>query len=587
METYEQTAADMLQRFLRYEIPYDRIHIDPAQAGLRISFEDVLAAIERIDREQIPMIRVLDEWMDPLYRIGDDIGLPEALGFENTKTAEILLDDIIGRSPLNRENTLYHVLGNLWHAPQMFKSDADFLAEAAQWKQMMENTLWNEERPIYEWKLTIMQKLHYVLDLFQSESIDLCDRAHQDLFRRSLEELCDEGIYDALRIKAFCSVDGNSVYPKDIDLAAEFFEICAEEDEDAMSANALGDIYLRGDLNDGIPQYDLAYKYYSLAAFAGVYESMCRCADLLMEGHGIPRNRNAAYNQILYVYTHTKQAFTEGIYSIAFADAAVRMGECWENGTAGPPDLKLAYSYYLDAETAVRMRMRYDKCRDDNELYEKIRDSLQRLSARLGDDCMEKESVLPEPLLIDRMLSGGYPLRMRCEKAGDRQMVLRFTRTEQIPYYGILLTVESMSASDLYSEVCILADGCDDLEEGTDVVFSAVGFDFSTKRTILYHQGEEVLSFRTEHFRYRCERPDDWYEQPPVSYACVQFSDGSRGEYRCDVPGLKRGDRVIVPTAIGEQEAAVVCMFRERTWRMEGLTENMRVLRKVSLHLMA
>ncbi len=576
----------MMHRFLRYEIAYSQIYVDPAQAGVRISFEDVLSALRRIDSEKIPMLKVLNEWMDPLYSIGDEIGLPDALGFENTSTADILLDEIIGRSPLNRENTMYHVLGYMWHAPQMFSDDASFFHEVHDWLEMMENTLWNEERPMYEWKLTAMQKMHYVMDLFQNEMIDLTDGAHQELFRRSLDELCEEGIYDALKIKAFCCMDGNTVYDRDVRLASEYFEACAREDEDPMAANALADLYLQGDLNDGIPQYDLAYKYYSVAAFSGVYESILRCADLLLDGHGVPRNAMAAYNQILYVYTHTKQQFTEGVYSIAFADAAVRMGDCWMNGIPGEPDVKLAYSYYLDAETAIRMRMRYDKCRGDDALYRRIQTAVHKTASLLGDECMQKESDMPEPLLIDRMLSGGFPLRMRCRRTEDG-MDLIFSRVEPAAADYILLTVEGMSSSALKKEVLLHAQGCEDLAEDTDIIFSAVGFDYLAKRTYLYDQKNEVCAFTCSSFILKDDRPENWTDQPLAAYVNVQLNDGTRCEYRSDVPGLKRGDRVAVPSVYGELEGKVVTVFRARPYQVPEITDDMHVLRKLSLHLMA
>jgi TPR repeat protein len=51
-------------------------------------------------------------------------------------------------------------------------------------------------------------------------------------------------------------------------------------------ANTLGYIYYYGRCNNGVPEYDQAFYYFSYAAANGLYEGMYKLADLFWHGYG-------------------------------------------------------------------------------------------------------------------------------------------------------------------------------------------------------------------------------------------------------------------------------------------------------------
>lgn len=551
----------------------------------RITFEDVLHALHIFQEQKLTYNQIYTNWYNDIVALADDIGLPEAAGCGNMMFRFIDMDEALGRIPFSREAALLDVMSLLYQMPLADGGSFDAEADLDECIEMMENILYNEERPIYDWKLTMIQKMKYAMYLFDHEQIDLVDQPHRDLFRRCVDDACEEGIYDAMRIKAFCSYGGCSVYPCDWELAREYFEILTDEVEDAMAANALGYIYYYGRCSEGVPDYDLAFRYFALGAFAGVYESMYKTADMLAEGQGVPRNTTAAMNQVRFVYSHTKTPFTEGIYSIAFADAALRMGDYHRDGIGTEPDQMLAYSYYLDASLAIRLRMQYDKSYGDDTVYENIQKALADMEKKLGKFVHESSSRMHDPALIDRMLSGGYALQMQIEKNEKDEVILVFERPEHDPQKKILLTIENMSYSALKDKVVLTAEDFSgrSLQPGMSVTFDRIGYDIDTGETIFYDRGNEAGRIFADAFVFEDDRPQGWQSEETLDFVRVLIPDlQEQYDYICPLPGLKRGDDVLVETKYGTKQGTVVSTFICRLSEMPGKPETYKpVLQKI------
>ncbi len=584
-----QKKAAEICSFFRYEIPYSRlsgpaVFLQDHPGICKITYEDFLAALKNMRDKGSTVDEVLDNWFGPLMEISDLIGFPEAVG------TEMRMPDsppLLPENPFERGKVLTAVIGLFFDGAEV-PDDAEFTEMLGEYIEMMENTLYNEERPVSEWKLSLLQEMRYAAELFENEQIDLADPEYKDLFVRCLNDCCDKGIYDALKIKAFCSCGGNSVYPCDWNLAREYFEILVEETEDPMAANALGHICLNGRTNNGVPEYELAYKYFSYAAFAGVFESMYKSADMLAEGRGIMRSHRAAMNQVRFVYSHTKTPFTDGIYSIAFADAAWRMGNYHRDGIGTDTDLLLAYSYYLDAQTALFCRMRYDQSWGDDELFDQIQDSIADMESRLGNHVHESRSRMHEPALIDRILSGGFPLIMKIRKR-KKSAELIFRRQETGEKSLILLTVENMSYSTLKKTVSIKAEGLREctLDNGEEILFDRVGYDMFTEETIFWYDTMEVGRMKTDYFVYEDDRPEGWQGHEFMTYAKVIFrNENTAEEMICEIPGLKKGDRVLAERNGEVAEGIIANLFKARDFDMEE-REYGRVIQKISMRFLS
>ena len=93
-----------------------------------------------------------------------------------------------------------------------------------------------------------------------------------------------------------------------------------------MLANTLGYIAYYGRCEDGIPDYETAYKYFSFAAFNGVYEAQYKIADMFQKGNGVTRSPETAQGMIQRLYNENLRYIQRGIFASKFADVALRMG---------------------------------------------------------------------------------------------------------------------------------------------------------------------------------------------------------------------------------------------------------------------
>lgn len=566
MAEKNRCTKEIIRKFLRGEMDFETFtgyipmnYLIRYPNAVSITFEDVLTALKNMHGKGYSMTDVQSEWYGMILDMADYIGLAKAAGLEKITMDENDLQTAFTRLPFSRENVFLLVLAIIHTSVITLSPDQEYRDDVQECIGMMENTLYNEERAVRDWKLSTLQQMRFIADCFERERIDLLDAQHKELFRRCTDECADEGIYDAMRIKAFCCYGGNTVYPCDWRLAADYFHILVDEVEDPMAANALGYIYYYGRLNDGTPDYETAYKYFSLGAFCGVYESMYKCADLLEKGNGIPKNGIAAMNQVRNVYIQTKTAFINGVYSIAFADAALRYGNYCRDGIGTARDPYLALSYYLDARTAILYRMRYDQSYGDDEVYKNIMDAISGMEKELGPDVRHQESREKEPILINRMLSGGYPLKLTFRKT-KKDMKLVFSRGDDGE--NMLLTVESMLYSRLKESFEMTAENVRfaSMEEGV-IIFDQIAYDVYTGETVFAEGTSEILRLQADMFVFRDDRDSAEISSDPLLCAAVYLdSIQENREYICEIPGLKRGDHVILSDE-DHHEGTIVRLF--------------------------
>ena len=590
MTKENRCTKEIIRQFLRGEMDLDTFtgyipmnYLIRYPDAVSVTFEDVLAALKNMRSKGWTMADVQSEWYGMILDMADYIGLARAAGLEKITMDEQDLQTAFSRLPFSREEVFLLVLAIIQTSVLSLDPNQEYRDDLQECIEMMENTLYNEERSVHDWKLSTVQQMRFITDCFEKERIDLLDTQQKELFKRCTDECADAGVYDAMRIKAFCCYGGNTVYPCDWGLAADYFRILVDEVEDPMAANALGYIYYYGRLNDGEPDYESAYRYFSLGAFCGVYESMYKVADLLEKGNGIPKNGMAAMNQVRNVYIQTKTAFINGIYSIAFADAALRYGNYYRSGTGVGRDPYLALSYYLDARTAIMYRMRYDQSYGDESVYRKIMDAVSAMEKELGTDVRHPESREKEPILINRMLSGGYPLKLSVRRISKTDMKLVFSRGDDGE--NMLLTVESMLYSRLAESFEMTAENVRyaSMYEG-EVIFDQVAYDVYTGETVFAEGTAEVMRLQADAFVFKDDRDPAEITGDPLPCAVVFLSGlNENREYICEIPGLKRGDHVILSDE-EHHEGTVVRLFYAYETETAGWQ---RVLQKIGARFLS
>ena len=171
----------------------------------------------------------------------------------------------------------------------------------------------------------------------------------------------------------------------------------------------------------------------------------------------------------------------------------------------------------------------------------------------------------------------------------EKSAELIFRRQETGEKSLILLTVENMSYSTLKKTVSIKAEGLREctLDNGEEILFDRVGYDMFTEETIFWYDTMEVGRMKTDYFVYEDDRPEGWQGHEFMTYAKVIFrNENTAEEMICEIPGLKKGDRVLAERNGEVAEGIIANLFKARDFDMEE-REYGRVIQKISMRFLS
>ena len=192
---------------------------------------------------------------------------------------------------------------------------------------------------------------------------------------RLLDELCGKGDRWAIEHKAYAYYGGNKLVPCDWRKSEQAL-LQLEETGDSYAANSLGYIYYSDRLGEA--DYDKAFYYFSKAAKAGIVEARYKLSDLYRKGHGTQKDPDKAFSMLQKVYEEQLASFQDGYYSCKYADTALRMGYCYEEGSGCEQDFHKAHEYFLRAKYAIDLRISKSKGFGDEVVRKNIETALER-----------------------------------------------------------------------------------------------------------------------------------------------------------------------------------------------------------------
>lgn len=191
-----------------------------------------------------------------------------------------------------------------------------------------------------------------------------------------LDKMCSRGDSWALEKKAYAYYGGNKFVPCDWKISEQAL-LKLEHAGNKYAANSLGYIYYSDRL--GEPDYDKAFHYFSEAAEAGVAEARYKLSDLYRKGHGVEKDPDKAIAMLKKVYSYQLAAIKDGDFCCNYADVALRMGYCYEEGAGCEKDLKKAREYFLRAKYAIEMRILRGPGFGDEVVRRNIEAALERV----------------------------------------------------------------------------------------------------------------------------------------------------------------------------------------------------------------
>lgn len=288
------------------------------------------------------------------------------------------------------------------------------------------------------------QVIHNIFAEFNEDSFDKVNEETKQLYKTVLEKLCDKDDPKAIQKRGYCYYTGNSVYPNDWYKARDSFIKYYEMTGDASAANTLGYIYYYGRCNEGVPEYEEAFKYFSIGHAFGYYESTYKIADMFKNGYGVVKSGETANRLYWKVYNETFEDFVNGKFDGKFADAALRIGNCYRDGIGCDSNKFWAYYYYLQADYAIRKRIEYNHY-GDTVVYNGIQKALTAAKEAFLEDYKETYTIKEKvPRKLYRVLfehrkgilsfkelsDGNLSLRVRTEKHYDEEKAPKILLTE-------------------------------------------------------------------------------------------------------------------------------------------------------------
>jgi len=336
-------------------------------------------------------------------------------------------DDFIILIPKDEDEAIWHVFQyvkfNYFRDNQITASEAMIAII-----QAGETFKINRYRDEDEYQLTDDQ-IKGSINLY--DNADKEDKDFKKWFVDAVEDGCEREIVEAMEFKAYALYYGNEVYKKNLAGSRDLLEKLFEMTLNPSYANDLGYMYYYGDGNNNKPDYDKAFKYFTIGHLDGHFESTYKLADMLANGQGVPKNPRKAVSMVAEIYGENFERFCMGDYRVKLPDVAYRIGGFLEKGLGVNENIKEAYRYYLIAACAIEKRMENFDFPFDDEVRQNIGAALTRLKEKLDDlpdeekafDGESKYKILP---IVNEVLDSDTYMLLKISKYSDSEIRLDF-----------------------------------------------------------------------------------------------------------------------------------------------------------------
>ena len=551
--------ADTVRKLLRYEssfsdlfgdlYPYYRLH---CEEKVIMTGDDLLAAMRKYKEHGYKIAE--KEWAEPVRTVFGTV-----FAFEKDSFSSEPVDGY--RFLPHGEQLFFNYYAELVWRNWRDTDEPDIDKLIAQ----VETTLKMLSLPVPERDYDDEIKKHYVKSF---DSDDMREAATDDeiaLWVKYIEELCEKGSKTALYAKAYSLYGGNRAYECDWCGSRDLLLKLMEIDENPFLANTLGYIFYYGRCTGGEPEYEKAFYYYSIGAAGGVYESRYKLADMYLHGYGVKKNNRIVSSIIGELYNENLKYIQEGHTDCKFADVALRVGNLHRDGIGmDDPDTDDAYWYYLQADFAIKQRMRDCNRYGDQSVAAGIGKAIDEI---LPQTSYKKRRNTVHTWSVLYLLSSAFDLHRRVEakikKLKGGQYSLRFRilpkKGEEYPP-RFFVTVPAAHFCGYMDHITVKTNQIEDITIGKKafdgneavVVFDAA--DYSN----FYLYGERVMHLNSELvLKFSSKKTGKTYK-----FVSVTFSDGGRHyDYLCDIPDVKVGDEVVVPSRDGDAHVRVVGVF--------------------------
>ncbi|HQB32809.1 MAG TPA: hypothetical protein PLI19_05695 [Erysipelotrichaceae bacterium] len=321
----------------------------------------------------------------------------------------------------------------------------------------------NYEKDLPDREYSDQTMRNVLLYVTENKMISQLEYPYDEIFKRFVITLAEKDDNVGLDVLGYSVYGGNELFECDWVKAQQIFEKLYSRTGDPNYANTLGYIYYFGRANKGIAQDDLAFKYFSVGAAAGNYESLYKLADMFIAGRGVVKNRNIGENIYYDLFNENKEVMEAGFFDCKFADIAYRVGSTYLDGEDS--DYIPAYYYFLMAKYAIDKRIQQHDFYGDSNVKKNIEEAIEKCKEVLQIP-LRKSVFIPEPFIVRDLLANDYHVDVKLKHLKNNRVKMTFkrvvkggrTETEKIllpffDFHGCTLTDEFTFYAEKVKEV--------------------------------------------------------------------------------------------------------------------------------------
>lgn len=493
----------------------------------KITLSHLICVLDRIKKDKKKSKDFFNEWFchfDAVFR-----------DFANVDNNEIYSEN----------DVIYNILSEFkYWTNSNSKINVDALKDEAN------NFINDKDKPLSERNYPDYIKRKILRRYDSTSAMNNASEEELTLYIKFANELCDAGDKEGLLTVGYGCYGGNRAFKcdweKSRDCIQKLFDTIDIMPDRAIYANTLGYIYYYGRCNNDIPQYEQAFKYFSFAAFAGIYEAQYKIADMYKNGYGVVKCTELSNEIIWNLYAENKKHIINGNFNCKFADVALRVGNIFRDDEYEQDTNEMLY-YYTQADFAIRMRMNISNNYGDNKVCSAIQNALSETKELLDFKPSEKVVYYGLGGIFDDILSNGKKLALEIQRSNNKDYTMTF---KPLDGSKMFITIPHLEMCGMYESLDVTLKGATDINN--DILNERLIIDRIDYYNVFIHDEECLLELKDCRFEINAPKKN---EEKVYKIASVEFCDGGKlYDYLC---GDDIMENDLVTISVNDEEKTV------------------------------